>query len=336
MSIFNYLKNQIRGKSHLTLGFLLVTLLLFPLLVKSQFIIRVVINILIYIMLASSMNIINGFGGMFSIGHAGYYCVGAYTAAILSTRFGWSFWILLPLSGAMAGIVSMLLLGFPALRLRGLYFAMVTLGFSEVIRLIVLNWITLTRGPMGIPGIPFPTFFGNSIRYNWQFYYIILGIVVLMLFIIQRVLNSRIGRAWISIREDETAASAMGVEVFRYKLMNLFFATFWAGVAGCIYAFFARYISADSFTLDEGFSILAMVIVGGQGSFIGPILGPFLLLTLTEIFRGIAQYRLIIFGAAILIVMHLRPGGIAGGRMHSIKLSNIQEIKQKLSVRQDK
>jgi len=336
MSRFKYLKNLLVGKSYLTLGFLLVTLLLFPILAKSQFAIRVVINILIYIVLASSMNIINGFGGMFSIGHAGCYCVGAYTAAILSTRFEWSFWILLPLSGAMAGIVSMLLLGFPALRLRGLYFAMVTLGFSEVIRLIVLNWITLTRGPMGIPGIPFPMFFGNSIMHNWQFYYIILGIAILMLFTTYRVLNSRIGRAWISIREDETAASAMGVDVFRYKLMNLFFATFWAGVAGCFYAFFARYISADSFTLDEGFSILAMVIVGGQGSFIGPILGPVLLLTLTEIFRGIAQYRLIIFGAAILVVMHLRPGGIAGDRLPSIKFSNIQETKLKLSVRQDK
>jgi len=318
-------------KKYLSLGLLLIVLLLVPLVVKNDYLLRIAIYILIYVVLASSMNVINGYSDMLSIGHAGFYCIGAYTAAILSTRFGLSFWLLLPLSGAMAGLFSLFLLGLPALRLRGMFFCMATLGFSEIIRLTILNWISLTRGPMGIPGIPFPKLFSINIIYNWQFYYIILGIVILMLFTFHQVLNSRIGRAWIAIREDKTAARAMGIEAFKYKLLNLFFGSFWAGVAGCFYAFFARYISSDSFGLDEAVSIFIMVLIGGQGTFIGPIVGAILLTTLTEAFRSILEYRLVIFGLAIIITMHLRPQGIVGNRMFSRRISSMKEAKQKLA-----
>src|SRR5690554_935460 len=280
---------------------------------------RVLVNILIYVLLASSLNIINGYSGQFNIGHAGFYCVGAYTAAILATRFGLSFWILLPLSGLAAAIFS-LFLGLPTLRLKGIFLAITTLGFSEIIRLTVLNWTSLTRGPMGIPGIPFPEFFGYSITNNVQFYYIILGIVLLMLFISNRILNSRIGRAWLAIREDELAAKSMGVETFRYKLLNFVYGTFWAGVAGCFYAFFNSYISADSFIVDEGFSMLAMVIVGGQGTLIGPVVGAIFLTALPEFVRSIAEYRLVIFGGAIIITMLVRPQGIVGSETLALKM----------------
>ncbi|MCK4258462.1 MAG: branched-chain amino acid ABC transporter permease [Halanaerobiales bacterium] len=310
---------------------LMVLLIVLPKLLNNDYYIRVAVSVLLYVVLASSLNVINGYSGQFNIGHAGFYCVGAYTAGILATRFGISFWLLLPLSGIMASLFSCLL-GVPTARLKGIYLAITTLGFSEIIRLTILNWTSLTRGPMGIPGIPFPTLFGFRLTTNTHFYYIILAIAVIMLFATNRVLNSRIGRAWIAIREDETAARSMGVATFKYKLLNLIYGTFWAGVAGAFYAFFASYISADSFILDEGFSMLAMVLVGGQGTLAGPVIGATFLTVLPEIFRSMAQFRLVIFGAAILLTMYIRPQGIVGSGMLSKKYSE----QKKSDKKQDK
>lgn len=290
----------------------LVLLVLAPLAIRSNYVMRIGALIVLYAVLASSLNIINGFSGQFNIGHAGFYCVGAYTAGILATRFHLSFWLLLPLSGLAAASFS-ILLGVPTLRLKGIFLAISTLGFSEIIRLTVLNWTSLTRGPYGIPGIPFPKLFGLTLKTNTDFYYVILALAAVMVLSTYRIINSRIGRAWISIREDELTARAMGVETFRYKLLNLAVGTFWAGVAGCFYAFFASYISADSFKLDEGFSILAMVLVGGQGSILGPLVGAAFLVVLPEVFRGMAEYRMVVFGLIIIITMFVRPQGIAGG-----------------------
>lgn len=307
-------------------------LLLLPIIVRNDYYMRVAVVILLYVILASSLNIINGYSGQFNIGQAGFYCIGAYTAAILATRFGFSFWLLIPLSGIMAGIFS-IFLGLPTLRLKGIFLAMTTLGFSEIIRLTVLNWTSLTRGPMGIPGIPFPVLFGFSLTSNTHFYYIALLLVTIMLFATNCIINSRIGRAWIAIREDELAAKSMGVATFKYKLLNLIYGTFWAGVAGAFYAFFASYISADSFILDEGFSILAMVIVGGQGTLIGPVIGAFFLTILPEFFRSIAQYRLVIFGLAIVVTMYIRPQGIAGSGMLSKRLTQDKQQKNNVKVK---
>ncbi len=304
--------------------FAAIILLVFPLLVSNDYYQRVAITVLLYVVLATSLNIINGYSGQFNIGHAAFYCVGAYVAAILATRYHLSFWVLLPISGAAASLASCFL-GLPTLRLKGIFLAMCTLGFSEIVRLTALNWVSLTRGPMGIPGIPFPEVFGAPLKYNWQFYYVILGLAALAIFICHRVVHSRIGRAWIAIREDELAARSMGVPTFLYKLLNLAFGTFWAGVAGCFYAFFSSYVSPDSFTLDEGFSILAMVLVGGQGTLLGPIIGAFFLTVLPEAFRFVAEYRLVIFGLAILVTMHVRPQGIAGSTMLSMRYREAQE-----------
>lgn len=306
-------------------------LFLLPFFLRNEYFMRVATVVVLYALLASSLNVINGYSGQFNIGHAAFYCIGAYTAALLAKRFGLSFWLLLPLGGIASAVFS-ILLGVPTLRLRGIYFAMTTLGFSEIVRLVVLNWQSLTRGPMGIPGIPFPEFFGIQFRSNVHFYYVILGITIVMLFFTRRVLNSRIGRAWIAIREDEAAARAMGVEVFRLKLLNLAYGAFWAGVAGCFYAFFASFISPDSFTLDEGFSMLAMVLVGGQGTLFGPIVGATFLTILSETFRSIAQYRLIIFGIAILLTIHLRPQGIAGSALLRRKYATTQELPTQVPV----
>lgn len=306
----------LRTKKTVWLPVLLGLLIAVPFVLRSDYLVRIAINVLLYVVLASSLNVINGYSGQFNLGQAGFYAVGAYTAGILATRFGVSFWLLLPISGIMSAVFSCFL-GIPTMRLKGIFLAITTLGFSEIIRLTILNWTSLTRGPMGIPGIPFPTLFGLALKTNTHFYFVILALTVLMIFVTNRVLRSRIGRAWIAIREDEAAARAMGVETARYKLFNLMYGTFWAGVAGAFYAFLAMYISADSFTLDEGFAILAMVLVGGQGSLLGPIVGATFLTVLTEVFRGAGQYRLVVYGLAILITMHLRPQGIAGSGMLS-------------------
>ncbi len=312
----------------------ILALLLFPLFLRNEYFMRVATVVVLYALLASSLNVINGYSGQFNIGHAAFYCIGAYTTAILAKRFDVSFWLLLPIGGTVAAMFGFLL-GLPTLRLRGIYFAMITLGFSEIIRLTVLNWQSLTRGPMGIPGIPFPEFFGVPFRSNAQFYYTILGITILMLFLTRRVLCSRIGRAWIAIREDEVAARAMGIEVLRFKLLNLAYGAFWAGVAGCFYAFFASFISPDSFTLDEGFSMLAMVLLGGQGTLIGPVIGATFLTILSETFRTIAQYRLIIYGVAILLVIHLQPQGIVGSVSFQRKRSTAKEPIAEVSAREE-
>ncbi|MDI3281284.1 MAG: branched-chain amino acid ABC transporter permease [Bacillota bacterium] len=317
----------VRVKKAILWAALLTFLVAIPLLLRENYLLRVATTVVLNIILASSLNLINGYSGQFSLGHAGFYCVGAYTAAILATRYQVSFWLLLPLSGLAAAAFSVLL-GLPTLRLKGVFLAVATLGFSEIIRLTVLNWSALTRGPFGIPGIPFPRLFNLTIRTNAQFYYLALVIAALMLFSTYRIIHSRIGRAWIAIREDERSARAMGVEAFRYKLLNFAIGTFWAGVAGCFYAFFASYISPDSFKLDEGFSILAMVLVGGQGSLLGPILGATFLTVLPELFRGLAEYRMLIFGLIIILTMLVRPQGIAGGTMWSAKRSKARSGSQ--------
>ncbi|OPZ61200.1 MAG: leucine/isoleucine/valine transporter permease subunit [Firmicutes bacterium ADurb.Bin506] len=304
------MKTQFTRQSVMLL-LLVAALAAVPAFVKDNYLLRVAILILLNVVLAGGLNLINGYTATFHIGHAGFYCIGAYAAAILAKRYGLNFWLLLLVSGLLASAFS-LLLGFPTLRLKGIFLTICTLGFSEIVRLVALNWTSLTRGPMGIPGVPFPTLFGMTIKTNGQFYLIILGLAVLQTFTFHRLINSRLGRAWIAIREDEAAARAMGIDAFRYKMLNFAIGTFWAGVAGCFYAFFASYVSTDSFKLDEGFAILAMVLVGGKGSLIGPIVGAVFLTVLPELFRSLVEYRLVIFGAAIVVTMLLRPEGIAG------------------------
>jgi branched-chain amino acid transport system permease protein len=209
----------------MSFAFAAIFLLCFPFLFTNDYYQRIAITVLLYVVLATSLNIINGYSGQFNIGHAAFYCVGAYVAAILATRYHLSFWLLLPVCGAAASLASCFL-GLPTLRLKGIFLAMCTLGFSEIVRLTALNWISLTRGPMGIPGVPFPKIFGVSLKYNWQFYYVILAIAAFTIFTSHRVINSRIGRAWIAIREDELAARSMGVPTFWYKLLNLLLALF--------------------------------------------------------------------------------------------------------------
>ncbi len=293
------------------LAVLFAFLLILPKICPGSYQMGVMCRIFMYAILAGSLNVVNGYSSQFSLGHAGFYCVGAYVEAILTTATGASFWVVLPLAGLFAAAVGLLVV-WPTLRLRGTYLSIVTLGFSEIIRLTALNWTELTGGPNGIKRIPSPYIFGLKISKSGDFYYIFLILLVIFLFVTSRVIQSRVGRAWISIREDQMAARSLGVETSRYKAMNFMYGAFWAGIAGAAFAPYFKFIASDMFTLDEGFNILSMVIIGGQGTLLGPILGSTIVNLLTEFLRPISQYRLVVYALIIIIMMWVRPQGLVG------------------------
>jgi len=286
-------------------------LLALPAICPQSYTMGVMCRILMYVLLAGSLNVINGYSGQFNIGHAGFYCIGAYCEAILATRLGLSFWIALPLAGLAAMIVGFIV-ALPTLRLRGTYLAIVTLGASEIIRLVALNWEGLTGGPDGIKGIPAPMLGGFKISRSGDYYYIFLALAALFFFVTARVIGSRVGRAWLSIREDESAARSLGVETSRYKAANFMYGAFWAGIAGAAFAPYFKYISSDMFSLDEGFNILSMVIIGGQGTLVGPVVGAVIVNFLTEVLRPVSQYRLVAYAILIIVMMWVRPQGLVG------------------------
>lgn len=293
------------------LAVLLAFLLIFPKICPGQYQMGVMCRIFMYGILAGSLNVVNGYSSQFSLGHAGFYCVGAYVEAVLTTTTGMSFWVALPLAGIFAAVVSLLVV-WPTLRLRGMYLSIVTLGFSEIIRLVALNWTELTGGPNGIKGIPSPYIFGLKISKAGDFYYVFLILLVVFLFLTSRIIQSRVGRAWISIREDQMAARSLGVETSKYKAMNFMYGAFWAGIAGAAFAPYFKFIASDMFTLDEGFNILSMVIIGGQGTLLGPILGASIVNLLNEFLRPISQYRQVVYALIIIVMMWVRPQGLIG------------------------
>ena len=289
----------------------LAVYLVLPLFISSKVILNTFTLIGMYVLIVSSLNVVNGYSGQFCVGQAAFTCIGAYTAAILNTRFSFSFWVLLPLSGIVAALFS-LLLSVPTAKLRGMYFTIVTLGFNEIVRQLCLNWNSLTRGPRGISGIKTPSLFGLTVSRAHLFYYVIFVLMALVLLCTRRLIRSRTGRAFLAIREDLSAARSLGVEAARFKTINLAYSAFWAGVAGCFYAFFQRFVSPDSFTLDESFNYLAMNIIGGQGYLIGPIIGAVVVNLLTELLRAALEYRMLIYSALIILTMWLQPQGLAG------------------------
>lgn len=285
-------------------------LIALPFILGSAYYIRVATIVGIYVILVSGLNIIIGFTGMFSLGHAAFYGIGAYTSAMLTVFAGWPFWLALPAAGVVAGLFGTLI-GLVTLRLRAVFLAFTTLGFGEITRIVILNWRSFTRGPLGIAGIPIPTIFGWQFN-GYGYYYLVVVLSALTVGIIYRIYHSRVGRALVAIREDETAAKSMGIFVFGYKVLAFTLACFFAGIAGSFFAHFQRFISADSFANLESFAIITMVALGGTGSIIGPILGATILVVFPEIFRFLAQYRGVIYGLILITVIVVKPGGLAG------------------------
>jgi len=295
----------------------LIFLFIFPFIATDYFI-DVAILSGIYIILALGLNIVVGFAGLLNLGFVAFYAIGAYTYAILNTRFGLDFWSALPFSIGFTTFAGFLL-AIPALRLRGDYLAIVTLGFGEIVRLILNNWDSVTLGPNGISGIAPPVLMSISLGKLSYYYYFVLSLVILTVFVTRRVYSSRLGRAWVAIREDEIASSAMGINTTMYKLYAMAFGAFWAGLAGATFAGKMQFVSPESFTFMESVLIVSMVIIGGLGSIPGVILGATILVILPEILREVQLYRMLALGAGLVLLMTFRPQGLLGGKGVSLR-----------------
>lgn len=301
------------------------------------------ILVLTYIMLGWGLNIVVGLAGLLDLGYVAFYAVGAYSYALLALHFDLGFWICLPFAGIMAAFAG-ILLGFPVLRLRGDYLAIVTLGFGEMIRIILLNWYQFTRGPDGLSGIPRPTFFGLPMTPNppegtqsfHQFfgleyssvdriiflYFLILALAMVTNLFTLRIRRLPVGRAWEALREDEVACRSLGINPRNTKLTAFAIGAMFGGFGGAFFATRQGFISPESFTFIESAIILAIVVLGGMGSQIGVVFAAILLIGLPEFFRELQQYRMLAFGAAMVTIMVWRPRGLLAHREPTIRLDD--------------
>ncbi|MGW8221107.1 MAG: ABC transporter permease subunit [Syntrophobacteria bacterium] len=299
--------------------------LVFPF-IFSMYQTNIMITGLIYVMLGLGLNIVVGLAGLLDLGYVAFYAVGAYSYALLNYHFGLSFWMVLPI-GAGLGAFFGIILGFPVLRLRGDYLAIVTLGFGEIIRLILENWNEFSFGPSGIANIPRPSLFGIQLSLQnatIYLYYLMILLVLFTIFVVERLQNSRIGRAWIALREDEVACEAMGIDRRKTKLTAFALGATWAGMAGVIFAAKTTFINPASFTIWESIIILCIVVLGGMGSILGVILGAFVLILLPEYLRVFSEYRMLIFGGMLVLMMVFRPGGIVSDVRRIYKFEGLQ------------
>lgn len=272
----------------------------------------------IYIILTVSLNLIVGYTGLPSLGHAAFFCIGAYTSSVIALNFGVSPWLGLPVSAIFAAL-SGIVIGYPAVRLKGDYLALATFGLGVIIYSIAKNWISLTRGPLGLPGIPGFSLFGIKISEIWGSIPIVFVFVGVTLIAINRIVNSPYGRILKSIREDEIASRALGKNVTKYKLMVFIIGAFFAGIAGSLYAHYITFIDPSSFTVMESITILIMVIFGGMGSVKGSIIGAVVLVVFPELLRFIglpsavaAPVRQMVYGSLLVVLMIKRPMGLIG------------------------
>ena len=306
-----------------------VLALVFPF-IFSMYQTNIMITGLIYVMLGLGLNIVVGLAGLLDLGYVAFYAVGAYSYALLNHHFGIGFWVALPI-GAGLGVLFGILLGFPVLRLRGDYLAIVTLGFGEIIRLILENWNAFSFGPSGIANISRPSLFGLHLSLQnatIYLYYLMILLVLFTIFVVERLQNSRIGRAWIALREDEVACEAMGIDRRKTKLTAFALGATWAGMAGVIFAAKTTFINPASFTIWESIIILCIVVLGGMGSIVGVILGSFVLILLPEYLRVFSEYRMLIFGGMLVLMMVFRPGGIVSDVRRTYKFAGLQNNKE--------
>lgn len=305
-----------------TIALVAVGFVIFPI-IASMYQTTIMSTALIYVMLGLGLNIVVGLGGMLNLGYVAFYAVGAYTYGLLFHYFGLSFWIALPIAALFSTIFG-ILVAFPVLRLRGDYLAIVTLAFAEITRLVIENWGSLTLGPSGIKNIAAPGFFGIKMKLPAKMmaiYYIILIMAVLTIIVIYRLENSRIGRAWQALREDEIATRAMGINVSVTKLTAFALGATWAGFAGVLFAAKTTFINPQSFTIWESIIILCFVVLGGMGSIFGVALAAIVLTLLPESLRMFSEYRMIVYGAVLVIMMIFRPGGFIDVKRRHYKIN---------------
>jgi branched-chain amino acid transport system permease protein len=297
------------------------------------------ILIMTYVMLGWGLNIVVGLAGLLDLGYVAFYAVGAYSYGLLNQYFGFGFWECLPLCGILAASWG-IFLGFPVLRLRGDYLAIVTLAFGEIIRLVITNWVALTGGPNGVDGIPHPGLFGLTFSMAGgpgtfagffgvtpsphqriaYLYYIILALALLTNWVTLRLRRQPLGRAWEALREDEIACRSLGINVRNTKLTAFAIGAMFGGFAGCFFATREGFISPDSFTFIESATVLAIVVLGGAGSQLGVVLAAVVMIGIPELLQSLQIYRMLIFGLALVIIMIVRPRGFISTRRPTVSL----------------
>ncbi len=313
------------------IGVLLAFALTLPFMLQSNRWLTLFTIVFIYVVLASGLNIVVGFTGLLDLGYVAFYAIGGYFTAVVMVQLvrnkwgieldsvWWMVWMNLLLGGIMAAVAGAIL-GYPTLRLRGDYLAIMTLGFHEIIRIVANNWVGLTRGPSGISGIPKPSMFGFDFNTAFRFYYLALFMAIVSLFVISRMVRSRIGRAWTAIREDEVAAEAMGIHTSRYKLLAYASGGFFAGTMGAFLGHYLNFIHPSNFKLMESITVLSLVVLGGMGNIAGPALGAIIWMTLLEWLRDFEfvqdhpEVRGMLMGLVLVALMVFRPKGLLGSR----------------------
>jgi branched-chain amino acid transport system permease protein len=318
---------------------------------QNRYLLDLGILVLTYVMLGWGLNIVVGLAGLLDLGYVAFYAVGAYSYALLATQFELSFWICLPLSGILAAFWGVLL-GFPVLRLRGDYLAIVTLAFGEIVRLVLLNWQSLTGGPNGIASIPRPSFFGLPFvdeeggfahTFGLEFsathrvvflFYLILALALVTNWVTIRLRRLPVGRAWEAMREDEIACRSLGINTTTTKLTAFAVGAMFGGFAGSFFATRQGFISPESFAFGESALVLAIVVLGGMGSQIGVAVAALVMIGGFELFREFQTYRMLVFGFAMVLIMIWRPRGLISAREPSLHLGDDKKTISAVMVKQ--
>ncbi|MBB3178019.1 branched-chain amino acid ABC transporter permease [Variovorax sp. Sphag1AA] len=292
---------------------LMVLAALLPLVVRDQYVLHIAIMVLFYAVLASSLNLVVGYVGEFSLGHTAFLGTGAYAAAILSTQYGWPMWATVPVAGLLAAVVGVVIGGI-TLRLQGPFFVIVTLSFAEVLRLVADNWIGLTNGPMGIAGIPQPALLGDAGNLGAkQFYYAVAWVLLAVtLYLSFRFVHSNAGRAAVAVRENRYVAQSIGIRPLSYSMLALVLGALLSGMAGGFYAHYISFVGPEVFRFAFMVSMIIMVLVGGKGTLVGPLIGALLVTFLEEYLREAKELRLSIFGLAVIAIVLFLPRGLMG------------------------
>lgn len=293
--------------------------ILAPIVITNTYHVHIILMCMMYGILASSLNIAVGMTGLSNLAHATFFGIGAYAAAILNSRYGLPFYITF-FAGGIVAMAFGFILGAPTLRLKGVFLALVTTGFGQVIRILEINWVSLTNGPMGISGIDGAKVGGYSFSTNAYIYYG-LALLIFCMYMSKRLMHTKVGRALFAIKYDETVARSLGVNLYFYKVGAYVLSACIAGMAGTIFAHYVSFISPDTFTVADSTTVLCMVILGGAGSLLGPVLGAFILTIAPEIFRFAQTYRMIFIGAVMVIGVIANERG--WGQIVSAKLKGI-------------
>lgn len=313
------------------IGLLLLILFVIPQVVTNTYYLHIINLSGIYTLIIIGLNLLSGYTGQVSMGQAAYFAIGTYVSSLLMMNLKVPFWWA-TLVAVLAAAICGLIIGIPAMKLSGPYLVLATVGFGEIVRLVILNWTPVTKGAAGLTGIPIPEFLGIRISLEKDFFYLIFIVLLLGAYVAQRLAKSKVGRTFTAIREDELAAEAMGIPVNRYKISAFVISASYAGLAGALFGPFAGVASPDSFTFDQSVAFLSMSVIGGNQSIVGAFIGTFVLSFLSEGLRAFQSFKLIIYGVILIFTVIYMPKGLYGLVEKGIKRFSRKFLTEKKNI----